>query len=254
MSQETIESASDEQILGLEPEETVAAPEETEVPDEPKAKEDTRVPLDELIAERHAKQRLEQELHALRIATLQGVTANQAPKEDPVEAALSRIAKRAGWDDTLASVLGPTMRPLLEELAYMRELNEQTLQELGQQRQEVSRLSERDRTIAQNAELTRIIPDLEKVGPKMLDLLKGMPPDVQKMYAANPQLLIPLAQAVRSSNGVEAPKPRVNKAQLSVDTGGSPSQPLTLDANALANIKPGSKEFEALARNFYGEG
>ncbi len=253
MSQETIETATDEQILGLPPVEEDVAPEEPTVPDEPKAKEDNRVPLDDLISERQARQRAEQELHALRIATLQGIQQPQQPQEDVVEVALAKIAKKAGWDDTVSAVLGPAMRPIIEELAYMRRLSEDALAELGNQRARIAQLTEREQAQAQNQELSRMIPDLDKVGPKMLELLKGLPPETQQMYAANPKLLIPLAQAVRSSNGLDAPKPRPNRAALNVDTGGAPSQPITMDAASLANVKPGSKEFAAIARSFYGE-
>lgn len=250
MSQETIETATDEEILGLPPAEEAQADPEPEAVETPP---DTRVPLDDLISERRARQNLEQELHALRIATLQGVSAPE-PREDPVDAALAKIAKRAGWDEAVTSVLGPSLRPVIEELAYLRELNEKALGEIGQQRQHIERLSERDRLASQNNELSRLIPDLDKIGPKMLELLKDLPPEAQKMYAANPTMLLPLAKAVRTSNGVEAPKPKVNKAQLSVDTGAAPSQPLSADVATLMNMNPNSKEFEAVRRNFYGEG
>lgn len=253
MSQETIETATNEEILGMEPVESEPVVEETPAPDEPTAKADNRVPLDDLISERQARQRLEQELHALRIATLQGAAQPQPSQDDVVDAAIARIAKKAGWDDTVSAVLGPAMRPIIEELAYLRQINDQAMAEIGNQRAQIAHLSEREQAQAQNQELSRIIPDLDKVGPKMLELLKGMPPEVQNQYAANPKLLIPLAQAVRSSNGMEPAKPRVNKAQLSVDTGGAPSQPLSFNADSIAAMKPNSKEFEAARRAFYGE-
>lgn len=247
MSQETIETATNEQILGIEPETADAEP----IVEAAKAQEEQRVPVSELIAERHARQQISAELDALRVATLRGIQAPQVPQEDPVDGALARIAKKAGWDDTMQTVFGPTLRPVLEELAYQRQQSAALIQRLEQQDQQIARLSESERALAQNQELSRLIPDLDKIGPKMLELIKDLPDGLKKQYLANPQLLLPIAAAVRTNGGV-TPAGRKTKAELSVDTGGAPSQPLTVDATTLAGMNPNSKEFLAFQRSFFG--
>ena len=84
---------------------------------------------------------------------------------------MGRIAKKAGWDDTPSSVLGPTIRPVIEELAYLRRVNDAAMAKIEAQEAQLARLSEREQAQAQNQELARIIPDLDRVGPKMLELL-----------------------------------------------------------------------------------
>lgn len=252
MSQEIvdIETATEEQILGAPESEVQEEP--AAHPEEPTAKvEENRVPLEHLIQERQARQRLEQELHAVRIAALQAMTPQASQEDDPVEVAMGRIAKKAGWDDTLSSVLGPTIRPVIEELAYLRRVNDAAMAKIEAQEAQLARLSEREQAQAQNQELARIIPDLDRVGPKMLELLKDMPPEVQQQYAANPRLLIPLANAVRSTAPAAA-APRMKPGHLGVDTGAPPSTPLSFTEDSLASVKPNSKEFAAMARNFFG--
>ena len=259
MSQETIETATEEQLLGVEqPEDQPVEPEpEPEAP-EPQAKQEDRVPVSELINERHARQRLEEEVHALRMAHLQAgqAMAPRAPERDPVDVAMERLVKSAGWDDAMNTVMGPALRPLLQEIAYLREMDERKNEEFARVTQQIQALSERDRLANQNQQLAQMIPDLDKVGPLILDHLKDMPDAVKQTYAANPQLLIPLANALRASNGVATPKSQrgtqAARAATALDTGAAPSAPLTLDAPTLASMRPGSKEFEAVRRDFWG--
>jgi len=236
MSQETQDNTLESQEMTESAETTQV--EATQVA-EPEAQE-RGIPVAALQEERQRAARLESELHELRTSLLR--SANASPQHDPIEAALSRMAK--GQDPDVFKVLAPSLRPLLEELHGLR-------QATAQQQEAINYFAVRDREREAHSQLSTLIPDLPQIGNELLRYVQKLPGDVQKMYADNPQLFIPLAEAVRGQKGGGARAVQAARAATAMDTSVSPGARGTT-ADPVESMRPGSPEFEAYAAAFWG--
>lgn len=183
--------------------------------------------------------RRDEELHALRIATLQSAV----PRVDPVEAALQKVAKDT--DPDAFKYIAPALKPILEELAAQRALNQQL-------QSNVQFLAQRDHERETHSQLSQFIPDLDVIGPRLLELVEKLPANVKKQYVDNPALFIPLADAVRNQSAAVVAKNRGARAATVMDTGGTTDRVIPTTADAISSMNPNSKEFAALQRSFYG--
>jgi hypothetical protein len=195
--------------------------------------------IEEMQRLRQDVNRRDEELHALRVATLRSST----PQENPVEVALRRI--QAKTDPDAWKYIAPALAPVLEELAMQRAANEQL-------QQNVQILAQRGRELETQSQLAQYIPDLDKVGPALLDLVGKLPPQIQKQYADNPALFIPLAEAVRGQGTGASRRVAGARAAASMDTGGAGGRVIPTTADAIQAMNPNSKEFQAMQRAFYG--
>jgi hypothetical protein len=197
--------------------------------------------IEEMQALRAENRQRSDELHALRLATLR--SAAQGPQYDPIEVAMKKLEAVA--DPDAFKYVAPMMKPILQEVAAMRERNEQL-------EQQVVFLSRRDRERETHTQLATMIPDLNVIGPKLLEHIEKLPASAQQLYADNPQLFVPLAEAIRGSSlpGKKG-NAAANRAIATMDTG-SNDRGTPTTADVIANLDPRSKEFAALQRNFYG--
>lgn len=207
---------------------------------EPSAQPEERIPVSALQEERERRRAIESELHELRSALLRNV--NAAPQQDPIESALGRIAKNS--DPDVFKVLAPTLRPLLEELHGLRQVT-------AEQQSALQYFAQRDREREAHSQLSTLIPDLPQIGGDLLKYVQKLPGDVQKMYADNPALFVPLAEAVRTMQKGNGKAVQAARAATTMDTAGTGARNVN-PPDPTENMKPGSKEFEAFREAFWG--
>ena len=195
--------------------------------------------LEEMQRLRSDVHRRDEELHALRIATLQSAV----PRVDPIQAALQRVEKET--DPDAFKYIAPALKPILEELASQRALNQQL-------QSNVQFLAQRDHERETHTQLSQFIPDLDVLGPRLLELVEKLPANVKKQYIDNPALFIPLADAVRNQSATGVARNRGARAATVMDTGGTTDRVIPTTADAIGSMNPNSKEFAALQRSFYG--
>lgn len=195
--------------------------------------------LEEIQRLRHNVDQRDQELHQLRIATLRSAS----PQVDPVEVAYRKVQGQT--DPDAFKYIGPAIKPLLEELALQRAQNEQLSQH-------IQILAQHDRERETHTQLAQYIPDLDQIGGQLLELVGKLPPALQKQYADNPGLLIPLAEAVRGQVQTGSKKVTAARAVASMDTGSAGGRVIPTTADAIQAMNPNSKEFAAMQRAFYG--
>ena len=198
--------------------------------------------IEELQNLRQENRQRSEELHQARMAMLN--QASQQPRMDPVEIAYQKLQSQT--DPDAWKYIAPSIKPLLAELASMRDRETQMSQQL-------EFLTRRDRERETHTQLASLIPDLDSVGPRILEMMKDLPPQVQKMYADNPALFVPLAKSLREGRPMTSKKAvEAARAAVSMDTGGSADRVVPLTADAIGRMDPNSKEFAALQRGFYG--
>lgn len=204
-----------------------------------------------LIAERQAAQQevrqLREELHALRTATLQQASAPQQ-NVDPVGNALKRIEK--DMDPDAFKFTAPGTKLILEELHAMR-LREDALMQRNQYlEQTVSEIAQEARSRKVYSQLSQAIPDLDKLGPIMIEHLGKQSVEMQQKYINDPSLLIPLAEAFRAAGVKPGKNVQAERAKVGMDLGaGERATPIT--ASDVERMKPGSAEFEKHREAFW---
>lgn len=190
-----------------------------------------------LIAEaqeaRRNSQRLAEELHELRQVTLRSIP--QRPADDPVEAALGML--RQGNDPALVDALKGILVPVLNELNMQRVSNQQLQQGLEQ-------IASMQREVRVNQQLQSAIPDIDRIGPKLLEELSQYDAETQQLYVKNPKLLKPLADQVRKQmgNAGASDRSRVERAKTGMDIGMADPAQLS---KAESLRKMSDKDFEA---------
>ena len=190
---------------------------------------------------RERSRRLEAELHETRQAALR--QQYQAPQVDPVDVALQTLKGKN--DPALVAALEGILRPLLSELYESRST-------AAQQAEVVNRIQTMQREVSVNQQLQQIIPDIQTIGPELLKLLEKYPQATQQYYVANPALLQPLADQVRTARamGKQASKVQADRARTGMDTG-SGDVGFTTTAEAMANLDPNSAAFKKIQADFF---
>lgn len=203
----------------------------------------------ELQQERFANRQAREELHFLRTATLQQASyANQGV--DPIESAMSRIKKAA--DPDAFKFVEPMLRPVVEELLNSRRSNEELFKRNQQLENGLNFIAQKDRERDSHSQLAQAIPDLPTIGPRILEIVGRMPAEMQAKYAADPSLLLPIAELVRGTSGKGGSNARAAQAKVAMDIGGSSSGATSFNTGDVSSMRPGSKEFEAERSRFWG--
>lgn len=191
----------------------------------------------------------QEELHALRTATLQQAVQSQ-PSYDPVEAALTRVSKE--MDPDAFKFTAPGYKMLLQEMNSMRQNQEALMQRNQYLEQNVNELAQTARTNRVYTQLSQAIPDLDVLGPRLTEVLGKESPEIQKMYIDNPALLIPMANAIRASGTVKGKNVQAERAKVGMDLG-SGERATQLTANDISAMKAGSAAFSKVQEDFWGK-
>ena len=204
----------------------------------------------ELQQTRQTARQAQEELHALRVATLHQSAAQ--PTVDPIEVAMAKIEKT--MDPDAYKFVAPGLRLMVTENYAMRQREEALSNENSQLRQTVNEIASEARSRKVYGQLAAAIPDLDAIGPQLTALLGKYPANVQQMYIDNPQLLVPLADGIRTSNGSKPGKNvQAERNKLNLDLGGTGERAAQLTASEISSMRPGSKEFESQRKSFWGE-
>lgn len=228
--------------MSEEQEPLIEQTEESQAPPQPVfTVEEKQGLIRELQESRAQSRQIQAELHEHRQASLR--QQYQAPPVDPVDTALQSL--KAKNDPALVAALEGILRPVLSELYQTRTSN-------SQQAEVIERIQAMQREVSVNQQLSQTIPDIATIGPDLLKLLEKYPQATQQMYVNNPALLQPLADQVRSAraSGKQVAKVAADRARTGMDTGPSDSG-FTTTADAMASMRPESKEFAKIQADFW---
>lgn len=191
----------DENIDNLEPE--LVAP-ELEPEPEPEPEPEKTVPLKALESERESRQRLEKELHELRVAALRMQNALQTPPPQP--------------EPDLDPELDALVRPFIEKsiAPLKRELESYKQRETA--REQDARANAAINYVQQN------LPELEDVREDLVAALNAMDPDEREALTASPKAIVRLGKIIAKerSGNAEAAAKSVSRNRARSEGGATP--------------------------------
>lgn len=210
------------------------------------------VPLSKLRELQNQLNNLTQENHAQRMAFLANAAATSVPQGDPLENARKAVQK--GMNGDAYTFVGGGFDPILQELYRLNQRDQQRETELYQLRNGVNSVMAQSREAQAHNYLASKIPDFNSLQDDLLRTLASQPANLQQMYANNPELLIPLADALRAGKKPGASRTSAAaQAKLGVDAGDGGPSSMTSGLDSVNGMDFNSAAFTKLQDSFWGK-